>query len=209
MPTALESVDEGTEYTYIALWLGTLFTKSSSGQFVKTEAEHHITLAYLPGMHHELKCDIQWSLYDALLDWLDWRTDPLNRPLWLMPCRQCVLLDEVNEYGDIIQVSICELGVQEINQKLFLKTIKLKTPVGLKNPEVDTEDLENLAKLEQEAIIKMWHRDRDRLNQAFKLESKSTRWSQGATVTDMIHIGVSDSNVVGESEISSMLHYFR
>ena len=204
MPTFLESVDEGTEYTYIALWLGPLFTKSSSGQFVKTEAEHHITLAYLPGMHHELKCNIRWSLDDALHGWLDGRLDPLNRPIQLMPARKCVLLDEINEYGDTPEVSIWELGVQEINQKLLHGAIQMKTPVASEDVSV-----QKASELEQELIVKMWHRDRGRLNQALKIESESTCWSQGATVTDMIPIGLSDSKVARESEISSLLHYLR
>ena len=63
-------------YTYVALELGRLWIQLKDGRWAHTEKNHHVTLAYLPGMRELKMRKLQSDLQGMLGAWKKTRATP-------------------------------------------------------------------------------------------------------------------------------------
>ena len=161
-----EAADCDTKYTYVALDLGPLhvFVK---GKWYKTIQDMHFTIAYLPA----LTCACKWymwrNLRETLYYWIRLNCNYTERPLTVMSFRRVRIFEEYDNNCWTI-CRLVNMDAATINKYLFEKRIELVTPTSRLDADGNKE-----FEPEEEAVVRMYHRDIGRLKQSIDIERRS------------------------------------
>ena len=112
-------------YTYVALELGRLWIQLKDGRWARTEKNHHVALAYLPGMNELKMRKLQSDLQGMLDEWKKTRATPEKRSMNvdIMWRRHVIVTSGEGPYDDEVAYVISDLTLDQIERELTTKTV--------------------------------------------------------------------------------------